>query len=846
MPPASPPANSGASDTKWSSRIATTCGLSAPQSAPGAAVTETKSPPKNTLVTSPVSKMAWASGRGLGLFGGGEFARAGWHHRAAGQELERRRVGRGFGFDEHARRCRDDGHARATRGCDIHCPFIAFADYVAPHDYSVARARRSCFIRPRRLAAGCGAGRPAALDGRRARRRPSRPRCRRRQYARAGRSVALSRHRHPGRSRNGSSARCPTGCAMRCAENGVPPGQVSIRVRIDAGSLYEKKGEAGLCPPDRAPDVPRIEVSRVRPGDPDLAAARGAASAATPTPRPRRPRRSTSSTCPMPSPTRCDESIKLLSGMIREPTLSSQDLAADVPIVLAEKRERSGARPARRRRQSRDLLRRAAAGRPRGRSAPSKTLQAATPASVRAFHERWYRPENTVIVVVGDADPQGPGLAGRAVFRRLEGQRRRSRSARFRRAAAPRKASIRATRSARPTVLVEPGLPRSLTYAYMRPWRPGDRQHRIQSRAADRRASAQAIINRRLEARARSGGSFLYAAVDQQDDQPLDRRRHSSPSRRSTPTGRRRWPMCARSSPMRSPSRRRRKRSTARWPSLDVAFANQVEQSTDPGRLRAGRRYRQGGRHPRERSPRRNCSLRSFATVAGPLHARRRCSQHTRDAVQRATVIRAFYLTPQAGEATDAELAAALARDAGRRRQRAACRQDAVVRRPAADRRAAAAGRDQADRRLEIEQLDFANGVKALMWNSGNEPGRVTVRVRFGGGWRAFTGDRRGLCPARRDGAGRLRRRRARAGRARPRQRPGARSASISASTTVVRLRGRRPGRPTSPTSSICSPRSWRIRGGTRARSSARRRRSSWPTTVTTSIPVGVLNRDLE
>jgi zinc protease len=39
-----------------------------------------------------------------------------------------------------------------------------------------------------------------------------------------------------------------------------------------------------------------------------------------------------------------------------------------------------------------------------------------------------------------------------------------------------------------------------------------------------------------------------------------------------------------------------------------------------------------------------------------------------------------------------------------------------------------------------IEVLSYANGVKAMVWNSGNEPGRVTVRVRFGAGWRAFTG----------------------------------------------------------------------------------------------------------
>jgi len=37
-----------------------------------------------------------------------------------------------------------------------------------------------------------------------------------------------------------------------------------------------------------------------------------------------------------------------------------------------------------------------------------------------------------------------------------------------------------------------------------------------------------------------------------------------------------------------------------------------------------------------------------------------------------------------------------------------------------------------------IEQVEFANGVRALLKRSENEPGRVTVRVRFGSGYRAF------------------------------------------------------------------------------------------------------------
>jgi zinc protease len=42
---------------------------------------------------------------------------------------------------------------------------------------------------------------------------------------------------------------------------------------------------------------------------------------------------------------------------------------------------------------------------------------------------------------------------------------------------------------------------------------------------------------------------------------------------------------------------------------------------------------------------------------------------------------------------------------------------------------------------VDIEQINFDNGVRALIWSSEYEPGRATVRVRFGAGYRAFDED---------------------------------------------------------------------------------------------------------
>ena len=42
---------------------------------------------------------------------------------------------------------------------------------------------------------------------------------------------------------------------------------------------------------------------------------------------------------------------------------------------------------------------------------------------------------------------------------------------------------------------------------------------------------------------------------------------------------------------------------------------------------------------------------------------------------------------------------------------------------------------------LDIEQVEFANGVRAILWANDAEPGRVAVKVRFGTGYRAFAPD---------------------------------------------------------------------------------------------------------
>ena len=102
------------------------------------------------------------------------------------------------------------------------------------------------------------------------------------------------------------------------------------------------------------------------------------------------------------------------------------------------------------------------------------------------------------------------------------------------------------------------------------------------------------------------------------------------------------------------------------------------------------------------------------------------------------TVTRAFMVTPAAGEVTvDAlrqAMAAPVAADASAR----------IDSKPVSFADLPPIGAEAQPTTVAltglagIEQLDFANGVKAQIWPTEDEPGRVTVKVRFGAGYRSF------------------------------------------------------------------------------------------------------------
>lgn len=297
----------------------------------------------------------------------------------------------------------------------------------------------------------------------------------------------------------------PNGLRYAVRRNGVPPGQVSVRLRMDVGSLMERPDEQGYAHFMEhltfrgSRHVPDGESKRIWQR---LGVTFGSDSNAQTTP--------TGTTyaldLPQATPASLGESMKILAGMMADPNIIDSAVAAERAVVLAERREGDGPQM----RISDASRRHFFAGQPLADRSPIgtvATLNAATAARMGAFHQRWYRPENAVISIAGDIDP--------AVAEQMIKDNFASWSVPGKGAALPDFGEPNPKAPAT-SVAVEPGAPTGLTMAWLRPWKPhADTIVYNQDKLTD--MLALQIISRRLEQVARSGGSFIQASVDQQD-----------------------------------------------------------------------------------------------------------------------------------------------------------------------------------------------------------------------------------------------------------------------------------------------------------------------------------------
>ncbi len=287
--------------------------------------------------------------------------------------------------------------------------------------------------------------------------------------------------------------------------NGVPPRQVSIRVAIDAGSLMEGPTEKGFAHFNEhlsfrgSKFVADEEAKRVWQR---LGATFGSDTNASTTPT------QTIYKLDLPSatPAGLDESVKILSGMMSGAFLTPAAVDTERRTVLAELRE--GTSPQQKVGDAtRELFfagQRLAAGSPIG---TVETLNAATADTLKAFRDRWYRPDKTLVIISGDGDPATFEALIRKYFADWK----------------PVGAAVPVADFGKPVddaprarVVVETGLPTIVSLAVLRPWfQKNDTIEYNRGKLIDTLATR--IINRRLERAARMGGSFLQASIDQED-----------------------------------------------------------------------------------------------------------------------------------------------------------------------------------------------------------------------------------------------------------------------------------------------------------------------------------------
>ena len=512
-----------------------------------------------------------------------------------------------------------------------------------------------------------------------------------------------------------------------------PPGQVAIRIRIDAGSLHERDNERGfahLVEHLSFRESKHLKEGQAIPTWQRLGASFGSDTNAQTSPT------HTVYQLDLPNADRpkLRESFKILSGMMREPALSAGNLAAEVPIVLAERRENAGAqlRVAEGTRATLFAGQRLAVRSPIG---TVETLQAATPADVRDFHRRWYRPEKAVVAVAGDMDEAYLASLIEEFFGDWSVPGPSTPEPDFGDPVAPDGANPD-NPIGEVNTLVEPDLPRSVTWAVLRPW-VQITDNIEYNRGLILSAVAQSILNRRLEARARGGGSFLYAQV-QQDDVS---RSADGTFVSLAPLGDD-WQSAVRDvraviadAIATPPTQEEIDREVAEF---DIAYANMVEQAS----IEAGSKVADdlvNAVDIREVVADPNTILRVFRDMK-PRFEPGEVHEHTID-LFKGDVVRAVMTAPSENSGDTQALRLAMAETVtADSNARIAARNLSFDDLPPIGEPGVIAQQGSIGI-MGMERVDFANGVRAIVWETDNEPGRATVKVRFGGGYRAISPD---------------------------------------------------------------------------------------------------------
>lgn len=293
----------------------------------------------------------------------------------------------------------------------------------------------------------------------------------------------------------------PNGLRYAVRRNALPAGQVSIRIRIDAGALHEADNERGWAHflehmlfkgTETYPDRRAREIWQ------ELGASFGSDTNAQ-----------TSATdtvyiLNLPHAARgpLDTSLAVLAEMMMRARIEAGAVNAERPVILEER----GRRPelaVRFQEISQRIFFPGLLYARRDTIGTEATLNSASAEGLRAFYRRWYRPERATIVMVGDADPAMMEELIRARFGGWRGE-----------GAVPAEPAYGAP--AEPPSpsgsLVYPGVPTIAQLIWIRPYDPAPHTVARERSQLEELLAAQ-IISRRLEAHARGESAFLSAGV---------------------------------------------------------------------------------------------------------------------------------------------------------------------------------------------------------------------------------------------------------------------------------------------------------------------------------------------
>jgi zinc protease len=294
----------------------------------------------------------------------------------------------------------------------------------------------------------------------------------------------------------------PNGLRYAVRQNKFPAGTLAIRVRIDAGALMERSDEKGYAHfiehmtfrgTKTVPDGEGIRTWQ-RLGaqfGTDTNAFTGLSQTLYQLDLPRN------------DPASFDTALTLLSEMVSSANFDPKLVDIERKVVTAERALRQTPLAKRIQDTSKAMMLAGTRAADADIAGTDETLGAATADRLRAFYDRWYRPERATVVIVGDADPATLEDAIRRHFGDWAGHGPAPAEPDYGKPQTPTKTTA---------IVTDPQAPNQITLNWVT--QHDDRPDTYASEGADlTRAVAVKVLSRRLNRKAREGASFLAAGA---------------------------------------------------------------------------------------------------------------------------------------------------------------------------------------------------------------------------------------------------------------------------------------------------------------------------------------------